>query len=365
MYVAFVLRHLRRQRRPRADQRHASVDDVEQLRQFVQRPLAQEAPDRGHPGIITHFEQQALGTLVRPAEPLQTRFGVDVHRTELVHPERITTATHPGLLEDRRTPAVQPHRDCEPQEQRRENHDRGERETTVDQRLQDPPATGELRFLDMEQGKASHRADRNTGTGDVGERGAHQNVDVAALESPHHLSKGVAVQLRTDGHRRRSRGLDRGVEAVQRSDDRNPEQVEATSFRQVMAVATRGPIKADPDHRPAGRRVTMGQADEGRRRLTSTDNQHPVQTATVSPHMVKNATPTTPADNRKDGGDGKRNENIASSNLKFCRVGNHRDACGDPGRRVHDPLEFLRTAAEKTSLICTPECHRQRPGHRQ
>src|SRR3954465_15878433 len=60
VYVRLVARDLARQRRPRADQAHVALDDVEQLRQLVERPLAQEAADRRDPRVVADLEQQAV-----------------------------------------------------------------------------------------------------------------------------------------------------------------------------------------------------------------------------------------------------------------------------------------------------------------
>src|SRR5262245_38558366 len=50
--------------RARPDQRHLALEDVDQLRQLVERGLAQEAADRGDPRVILDLEEQTVGLVL-------------------------------------------------------------------------------------------------------------------------------------------------------------------------------------------------------------------------------------------------------------------------------------------------------------
>ena len=63
-HVLVVPGDLGRQRRPRPDQAHVALEHVDQLRQLVQRPLAQERADPGDPRVAAHLEQQAVALVV-------------------------------------------------------------------------------------------------------------------------------------------------------------------------------------------------------------------------------------------------------------------------------------------------------------
>ena len=51
-----VLLHLSRQGRPGTDQRHIPLEDIEQLRQFIDGVLAKEFADVGPARVIFDFE---------------------------------------------------------------------------------------------------------------------------------------------------------------------------------------------------------------------------------------------------------------------------------------------------------------------
>src|SRR3954447_10862644 len=65
--VVRVVGDFARQRRPRPDERHVAADDVEQLRQLVERVAPQELADASDARVVLHLEQQTVG-LVEPGE---------------------------------------------------------------------------------------------------------------------------------------------------------------------------------------------------------------------------------------------------------------------------------------------------------
>src|SRR6266496_4376114 len=72
--------------RPRADERHLAAQDVQHLRQLVERIPADEPADARDPRVVLDLEQRSRG-FVRALEPGLPCTGVDVHRAELEHPE--------------------------------------------------------------------------------------------------------------------------------------------------------------------------------------------------------------------------------------------------------------------------------------
>src|SRR5690348_3324489 len=81
-----VLLDLVAERRPRADHAHLAADDVPELRQLVERELAQEAAGARDPRVaVVHREAGAH------------RLGADDHRPQLEQLEVGAVRAHPGL----------------------------------------------------------------------------------------------------------------------------------------------------------------------------------------------------------------------------------------------------------------------------
>ena len=79
--------------RPRADEAHLAAEDVEQLRQLVERVAAQEAADRvtrGSSGILNIRASPPARVLVQVRELVLPLLGVGDHRPELEDPERLS-----------------------------------------------------------------------------------------------------------------------------------------------------------------------------------------------------------------------------------------------------------------------------------
>src|SRR3989338_1183256 len=55
MMMSWLVFHLARLMRPRADHAHLPFQDIKELRQLINAPAAQEAPDRGNARIIFYF----------------------------------------------------------------------------------------------------------------------------------------------------------------------------------------------------------------------------------------------------------------------------------------------------------------------
>ena len=80
----FVFRHFRGNRRARTHDRHVALENVEELRKFVEAELAQYAAERIDTRVVLHLERLAA-RLVLAQEFFLAFFGIGVHASELVH----------------------------------------------------------------------------------------------------------------------------------------------------------------------------------------------------------------------------------------------------------------------------------------
>src|SRR5664279_1593353 len=95
MHVLLVLGHLPRQCGPRPDEAHLALQDVEQLRQLVEREPTDEPSDAGDSGIALDLEQDAAQLALQLGESL---FRIHGHGTELVEVEGLPLEPHSCLL---------------------------------------------------------------------------------------------------------------------------------------------------------------------------------------------------------------------------------------------------------------------------
>src|SRR4051812_7135561 len=72
--------------RPRADERHLTAQDVDHVRDLVEREAPEEAPDVCDTRVVTDLEQRAA-RLVRLLQCLLLAVCPLEHRAELEHPE--------------------------------------------------------------------------------------------------------------------------------------------------------------------------------------------------------------------------------------------------------------------------------------
>src|SRR5437870_1197165 len=84
--------------RTRADDAHLTAKDVEQLRELIDRVLAQYAPDGRDAGILGDLEHRPAG-LVEVQQLGLAGVGALVHRPELEHLERLVTPADAALTE--------------------------------------------------------------------------------------------------------------------------------------------------------------------------------------------------------------------------------------------------------------------------
>ena len=105
----------------RADQRHLALEHIPQLRQLVDRPLAQESTDGGAAGITADRPHRAGG-----------RFGVHPHRAELPDHERFAVEPHTLLAVENRATIIEPDDQCEDRQEGQEDHHADGRQRQID-----------------------------------------------------------------------------------------------------------------------------------------------------------------------------------------------------------------------------------------
>ena len=92
----------------RSDERHLRAENVEELRQFVERVAAKDPADGRDSRIVRDLEHARVlagqQVLVHVLDVELPQFGVGVHRPELVDAERPASGPHPHLPEEHRAP---------------------------------------------------------------------------------------------------------------------------------------------------------------------------------------------------------------------------------------------------------------------
>jgi hypothetical protein len=111
---------LLRDQGPRADEAHLAAQDVDQLRQLVDRGPAQKAADARDPRVLADLEHDAVVGLVELGELGLARLRVGEHRTELEDRELVAVAAHASLTEEHRAARVELDRDRDGDQQRRQ-----------------------------------------------------------------------------------------------------------------------------------------------------------------------------------------------------------------------------------------------------
>ena len=130
----------------RADQAHVTAQDVEQLRQLVQRGPAQDAPDRAQPVVVGDVPVGLrLGLVERPQ-------GAELHQLE-----GHAVAADAFLAEDDALSGFPSDGEGDQGQQRREQHERAGREHDVDQPLHAPGEAAVRRAAEPDQRQITHR----------------------------------------------------------------------------------------------------------------------------------------------------------------------------------------------------------------
>ena len=107
--------------RPGPDEAHLALEDVDDLRDLVEREAAEDTPDAGDARIVTDLEERTLG-LVRVLEPgLQGRRFGD-HRPELEHRELSLAHADPPVDVENRAARAELDRERDQQPERQDEH---------------------------------------------------------------------------------------------------------------------------------------------------------------------------------------------------------------------------------------------------
>jgi hypothetical protein len=136
--------------RARADQGHLAADHVEQLRQLVERPAAQQAPHACHARVLADLEQRAADLVVLLEALLQVLGAVD-HRAELEARERPAADAGPHRPVQERSARRDLDRERRQRHERRERHDQQRRADHVERALDREVDPVEDRRLELEQ----------------------------------------------------------------------------------------------------------------------------------------------------------------------------------------------------------------------
>ena len=110
--------------RTRADERHLSRNDVEQLRQLVQAAAAQEAAGPGHSRVVARG-LRAAGLILQ----------IHPHGAELDHAEHRAVASGAALQEQGWAWRVQAHEDGDAEQERRQHGEQHGGESKVERPL--------------------------------------------------------------------------------------------------------------------------------------------------------------------------------------------------------------------------------------
>ena len=160
----------------RTDEAHVPGEDVEQLRQFVDRGAPQELADAGHPRVV-------LGRLLRAIEVRQ----VGPHGAELVDREDPAVPPAPRLPEEHRPLGVEPDGQRHGDEDRRqhEHEERGD-EPVLDE-LRDAGPALDRRFERPQHRRPADGLERTVEEAPHGKVGREQHGDGVPRQAVHDL----------------------------------------------------------------------------------------------------------------------------------------------------------------------------------
>src|SRR6266542_1242130 len=113
--MILIMLEIRFEEGARSDKRHIADEHVDELREFVEAPAAEEATKPGNARISRNFEKARIAGVVQVRQPPFLEVGANAHRTELEHSESLPTKASPILSEEYRTRGIQSdcHRECE------------------------------------------------------------------------------------------------------------------------------------------------------------------------------------------------------------------------------------------------------------
>ena len=134
---------------PGPDQQHVTFDDVDQLRELVQRVTAQPVPHPGDAGVVADLEQDAV-VLVVFQQPFQLDVGVGHHRAELEHGERLGVEPDTFLAVEDRASGVQADDQSDDGHEGRSDQEEREGDGALVESLEQLAATSDTGLPDVE-----------------------------------------------------------------------------------------------------------------------------------------------------------------------------------------------------------------------
>jgi hypothetical protein len=101
--MILVVLKVRFEKRTGSNERHLANKDVEELRYFVEAPATQCPAKPSRARIVADLEQASIAGLIQMGQVRFLRIGPEAHRSELDHPETLSTKAC-SLLEKKRRP---------------------------------------------------------------------------------------------------------------------------------------------------------------------------------------------------------------------------------------------------------------------
>src|SRR3989344_4769001 len=124
--------------RPRPDERHLPEDHIHELREFIQRPAAQEFSHARHARIILYFKERTIATMIELREIRLLAIGILVHRTEFHNADApaAVLSNARGDIEDRPT-GIDDNCDRNEEKNGKKNDEQHQRPCKIEQALKD------------------------------------------------------------------------------------------------------------------------------------------------------------------------------------------------------------------------------------
>ena len=250
-----------------ADEAHLPAQDVEHLRQLVDREPAQHPPDARHAGVVTDLEERSA-RLVGVLELALALGRAGDHRPELEHAELALADSHAPVDVEHRAARVELDRACDEQPERQPGDPDGSRHHEVERSLDGPVRTRQHRRPQLEQGHALARHVLALLDEKLGRARSEPDLDATAVRRLHHLEHPALVEITLAQDQLVQRhALENGGKLVEASEhgqarrrrvrDR-PEEVEVDAparraqrpvqVREALPLADKDRPATNPDH---------------------------------------------------------------------------------------------------------------------
>src|SRR5947207_6089289 len=158
--------------RPRTDEAHLASENIEELRQLVERPGANETADARAARIVFLRPHRAGRVL-----------SADAHRTKLEDLERFSIEAHPHLSIENRSAIFDPDEQRDQQHQRREDDRRGDADDEIERALDETAPALERRLGEIDRWQPVDVFDTRSQNHELQEIGDDVDRDDAAHEA--------------------------------------------------------------------------------------------------------------------------------------------------------------------------------------